>query len=408
MSKTAASRFVASLLVASAALAGPVTTVPWNGKTGAVSFTYDDARTSQLPTLVPQLDALKVKATFFICSTGAGGDYESRKSDWIKVAKSGHELTNHTRNHQSLPADPSAATIIGDMAKYLRDTDTSMQSVTFAYPNCVVNGKTGVGSENFISRGCGGTRYAWNTQPADWMDVQGLILTPTGADGAVSAINSAKSENRWLITIIHDVKTNPDAYSVTPTDNKRMLDAAVAAGVWIDTYQNIGAYYRAHFTMDAVTPTPTSAGWTLSWTSPHAKMPKSVMLRVKLDAATFGNSFTVRQGATTIAKETDGSYVIDFMKLSMNIVEGSTGAKAPVYLEDRLEARVLRGGIGYAGAAGEVDAVVTDVRGAVLFRGRVSDGFVPLREDRLRGLLFLTLSDRATGASVRALVNATR
>ena len=59
--------------------AGPVTTVPWNGHTGAVSFTYDDARSSQIPNLLPQLDALGIKATFFISVTGAGGDFEARK-----------------------------------------------------------------------------------------------------------------------------------------------------------------------------------------------------------------------------------------------------------------------------------------------------------------------------------------
>ncbi len=48
----------------SAFAAGPVTTVPWNGHKGAVSFTYDDARDGQIPNLLPQLDSLGIKATF--------------------------------------------------------------------------------------------------------------------------------------------------------------------------------------------------------------------------------------------------------------------------------------------------------------------------------------------------------
>ena len=55
--------------------------MPWNGHTGAVSFTYDDARPSQIPNLLPQLDALDIKATFFISLTGAGGDFEAKKAD---------------------------------------------------------------------------------------------------------------------------------------------------------------------------------------------------------------------------------------------------------------------------------------------------------------------------------------
>lgn len=139
-----------------APFAGPVTTVPWNGHTGAVSFTYDDARSSQIPDLLPQLDALRLKATFFICVTGAGGDWDARRAEWIQAARNGHELANHTRNHVNVPADPNAAAIITDMANYLRALDTVVQSVTFAYPNCNVNGLTGVGGENFIVRSCGG------------------------------------------------------------------------------------------------------------------------------------------------------------------------------------------------------------------------------------------------------------
>ena len=206
----------------------------------------------------------------------------------------------------------------------------------------------------------------------------------------------------------------PDEYSLTPADNKKMLDAAVANALWIDTYQNVAAYYRAHFTMDAAVASPINSGWQMSWTSPHPKMPKSVKLRVKLAAATFGTSFTVQQGGVTIPREADGSYVIDFMKLSLNVVEGATGIPSRTLLPDRLQARATRGGIVFGGVAGgEVEAIVTDVRGAVLFRGTVPGGagserLVPIGEDRLKGILFLTLVDRAGGASVRALVNATQ
>lgn len=395
-------------LLASAVFAGPVTTVPWNGHTGAASFTYDDARTSQLPILVPQLDSLGVKATFFICATGAGGDFEAKKPQWIQVARNGHELANHTKAHISMPADPAATTVIAEMAKYLRDLDPVIESVTFAYPNCAVNGKNGINAENFVSRGCGDTRYAWNTQPSDWLDIKGMILSPTNASSAISSINSAKSGNSWFVAIIHDVKANPDQYSVTPADNRRMLDAALSAGVWIDTYQKVAAYYRAHFVMDAAAASPISSGWNVTWTSPHPKMPESVILRVKLDAATFGNSFTVRQGGTAIPRETDGSYLIDFMKLSLNVTVGSTVLPPRAILPAKLVPRAGRDGIHCDGVAGVVEATVVDVRGTRLFHGRVTDGHVPLPPGRAEGLLFVTLADRASGTSVRALVQAIR
>ncbi len=85
----------------------------------------------------------------------------------------------------------------------------------------------------------------------------------------------------------------------------------------------MGAYYRAHFVMDAVTATG-SGPWKLTWTSPHPKMPKVVKLRVKLAAATFGSAVEVSQGGTKISQESDGSFVIDFMKLSMDVQKGGS------------------------------------------------------------------------------------
>lgn len=400
--------FRLSLLAPLALCAGPVTTVPWNGHTGAVSLTYDDARTSQIPILLPQLDALKVKATFFICQTGAGGDFEARKADWIAAAKNGHELANHTKTHANMPSDPAAGPIISEMAKYLRDVDPVVESVTFAYPGCGVNGKTAVGSENFIGRSCGQTSYAWATQPSDWMTVNGLILGPSNVATAISMFNAAKSANTWVVTIVHDVKESPDQYSMTPADNKKMVDAALAANLWIDTYQNVAAYYRAHFVMDAATASPIDAGWSLAWSSPHAKMPKSVPLRVKLAAATFGNSFQVEQKGVTLAPEADGSYVIDFMKLSLLVVQKPSGMRSPVALPARLKAWSTPDGIRFGKVAGEVEARIVDVMGNRIFRGAVVNGLVPLRAEQMRGLLFLTLVDQATGNSVRSLVNAIR
>jgi peptidoglycan/xylan/chitin deacetylase (PgdA/CDA1 family) len=390
------------------AAAGPVTTVPWNGHTGAVSFTYDDARTSQLPNLLPQLDALKIKATFFISATGAGGNFESKRPEWIQHARNGHELTNHTRNHVNVPADPAATAVIAEMAKYLRDLDPVIESVTFAYPNCNVNGKAGIGAENFIARSCGGSRYAWGTQPADWLNIQGMILGPGSANSGVSAINAAKTGNSWQVLLTHDVKEMPDTYSITPADNQRLLDAAVAAGVWTDTYQTIGAYFRAHFTMDAAEATTTPTGWRMAWTSPHPRMPKSVILRVKLAAATFGSDFTVQQDGKAVPPESDGSYLIDFMKLSLDVLKKSTGMQIRPPLPRHIQAKAARAGIVFDDVGGQVEAIVADVRGHTLFRGRVSGGLVPLREEQLRGILFLTLVERAGGTSVRAMVNAVR
>ncbi|MBK8803029.1 MAG: polysaccharide deacetylase family protein [Fibrobacteres bacterium] len=304
-----------ALSFASLTQAGPVTTVPWDGHTGAFSFTYDDARNTQIPNLIPQADGLGIKVTFFITNMYS---FPSAKADWIKAAKNGHELANHTSDHGS----PSGSNV-SSMASTLRALDPSVDAVTFAYPNCSVAGTSSVSAESFMGRGCGQATYAWDKAPGDWMNVQGLIINSGAPTPGVNLVNSAKSANSWGLTIVHDVGPNPDQYSLTAADNKKMLDAAVAAKVWIAPYATVGAYYRAHFVMDAVTASG-SGPWKLTWTSPHPKMPKVVKLRVKLAAATFGDAVEVSQGGTKVSQESDGSFVIDFMKLSLDVQKGGS------------------------------------------------------------------------------------
>lgn len=299
-----------------AAFAGPITTVPWNGHTGAVSFTYDDARPSQIPNLIPQVDGLGIKVTFFLTNMY---DFPSKKSDWIKAGKNGHELANHTSDH----ASPSGSNV-SSFATTLRALDPVVDAVTFAYPNCNVGGTSLVSAEAFMARGCGSSSYSWGSQPSDWMNIQGLILNSGAPGPGVTLINNAKTGNSWVSMIVHDVTASPDQYSLTPADNKKLLDAAVSNNVWIAPYGTVGSYYRAHFTMDNVTATG-SGPWNLTWTSPHAKMPKSVKLMVKLATATFGSTFTVSQDNVVIPANTDGSYTIDFMKLKLNVTTGAAG-----------------------------------------------------------------------------------
>jgi hypothetical protein len=129
---------------------------------------------------------------------------------------------------------------------------------------------------------------------------------------------------------------------------------------------------------------------------------------VKLAAATFGSDFTVRQDGKTIPPESDGTYLIDFMKLPLDVLRKSTGMQARMSLPRHIQAKATRDGIAFGEVEGPVEAVVTDVRGRSLFRGRVAGGLVPLRKEQLRGILFLTLVDQAGKTSVRTMVNAVR
>ena len=71
-------------------------TFPWpDGKTIALSLTFDDARLSQPDGGAALLDEYGVKATFFVVPA----QVEERLEGWKKIVANGHEIGNHTLTH---------------------------------------------------------------------------------------------------------------------------------------------------------------------------------------------------------------------------------------------------------------------------------------------------------------------
>lgn len=322
---------MASLLICmGVSVANPVKTVAWNGHPGAASFTFDDAKSSQTTSTLPQLDSRGIKATF---NVNKGGDFADYLSTWIQAAKNGHEITNHTTNHDYLTQLPDSAAVASEVAThatYLRSLDPSIEAVTLAYPFCQTNGfvDAGVNTQNFIARTCGGTtQFRWGIQPGNWMRMTSYIMQPTTADNALPQLDNAMNNNAWMVLLFHGVLDgSTDVYDITPAQQNAAFDRAIANKLWIDTYQRIGSYYRASFTMDTVTAQGTTTGWKMAWISPHAHMPKSVLLRVTLDRTTFGNSFTVLQNGKAIPEESDGTFIIEFMSLALEIQKGGSAS----------------------------------------------------------------------------------
>ncbi|MCJ8211450.1 polysaccharide deacetylase family protein [Mucilaginibacter sp. RS28] len=120
----------------------------WNNKQCAVVLTYDDAIDVDLDNVVPALDSVKLKGTFYLI--GSSPVVNKRMAEWRKAAKEVHELGNHALFH------PCDATLPGrdfakgehDLSKYSVEREVSeirMNNVllkaidgkeqrTFAYP----------------------------------------------------------------------------------------------------------------------------------------------------------------------------------------------------------------------------------------------------------------------------------
>jgi peptidoglycan/xylan/chitin deacetylase (PgdA/CDA1 family) len=76
-----------------------------NSKSAIICLTYDDGLETQLRQVLPQLDSIGLKATFFLNSIQGSsqsnviGQTPEAVLGWSKAATDGHELANHTLFH---------------------------------------------------------------------------------------------------------------------------------------------------------------------------------------------------------------------------------------------------------------------------------------------------------------------
>jgi len=87
---------VASAAFGARGLARGRQSVAWpDGRRAAISLAYDDGLDSQLDNVAPALDRFGFRATFFLTRE----NMEDRVSDWVALARRGHEIGDHTFHH---------------------------------------------------------------------------------------------------------------------------------------------------------------------------------------------------------------------------------------------------------------------------------------------------------------------
>lgn len=337
--------------LAGIAMANPIKTIPWNGHVGAVSFTFDDALENQIENLKPVLDKLPdVHVTFFLTSMGSG--YRQQADGYAALANNGHEIGNHTESHGHLTSisdnselEKEIIQFAENIEKTLADNGANIRVISFATPFCENNNniKSIIAKHHFINRDCGWHgRNEWDTEP-DWLSLRAKIWTRSGAtvDEMLSSLDTAAfignfeganpwdvqvKGGSWLVVLNHGVTDDQgDDYAIAPADIEKQFKHAIENKLWVAPFGTVGAYYRAHFIVDAAKETATDDGFTVEWEIPSEYMPASIPLRVNIDTQSVGENAIVEQGGKAIKRKSDGSYVIEFTEKSLKVRKPKPG-----------------------------------------------------------------------------------
>jgi len=201
---------------------GSAEKLPWpKGLRAAVSLTFDDARLSQVDTLIPILDRAGVKGTFYVSMD----NMTRRLEGWKKAVRTGHEIGNHTLTHPctgNYPAFRFNALEEMNIDAMAKEIDGAQQAIvkalgveprSFAYP-C---------GQTFVGRGQNVQSYVplvagrflsgrkWLNEHANdpaFCDLAQLLAFESDGkpfEALKSLLDTAAAEGSWIIFVGHEV-----------------------------------------------------------------------------------------------------------------------------------------------------------------------------------------------------------
>lgn len=194
----------------------------WNNKRCAVSLTYDDALNVHLDNVIPVLDSLGFKGTFYIPVNFPG--FKERINDWKNISEKGHELGNHTMFHPCEGKAPGREWVNPDYDLNDYSVERMMDEIkltsiilnildkktnrTFAYP-C---GDMIAGDSSYVPEikdnfaGARGVQSQMQKiHEIDLFDIRSYMIMDNSGDELISLVKEAMDKNALLVFLFHGV-----------------------------------------------------------------------------------------------------------------------------------------------------------------------------------------------------------
>jgi len=286
--------------------AGGVTPIAWAGFVGAVSYTFDDANSSQIQNYAA-LQALGVRMTFYLQTNKS----EASSSTWADALADGHELGNHTKSHAM--TDDGSDT---DAATQFIETTFGVTPLTMAAPYGADGYKAVASTRFLINRGVNNSLIKPdNSDPFSLP----CYIPPEGAtaDTFKGQIDTARSGGGWRVVLVHGFTGGSDsAYQpVALEEFVASVEYAKSLGdLWIDSVLNVGAYWLGHKAFaSATTEAEPDGGTKYTWTLPD-HFPSGRVLRVTASGG------TLTQGGRELTWNELGFYEVSLDDRSLTVV----------------------------------------------------------------------------------------
>lgn len=233
------------------------------GKRVAVSFSFDDARASQVDTGVPLFDKYGAKVTFYVNPRNMA----NRLDAWKAAAKAGYEIGNHSDQHpctgnfpwsrQRALEDYTVAKMRADLEGTSKEIERllGVKPLTFAYP-C---------GQKFVGRGVETKSYipliadlflagrgfrdevANDPTYVDLAQTMGIDSDGLSFEQMKGLVEAARQRGAWVVFAGHDIGSPGRQFTEAKSLEQFLKYAADPAnGVWLDTIANVAKVVKAN------------------------------------------------------------------------------------------------------------------------------------------------------------------
>jgi peptidoglycan-N-acetylglucosamine deacetylase len=196
----------------------------WQPYQGAVSLTFDDGTVNQLEKVVPVLDEVGFKGTFYINPDGPG--WQNRLAPWREVAARGHEIGNHSLTH---PCPDNVSGRQGGLeemtlAEIEQDILTAQERLTqlaphqsqwtFAYPCYATYVGSGIHHQSYVPlvarhfiAGRTAGEYGFGNDPSfvDLPHCWGLPVERMSGYEMIGLVEEITARGCWAILVFHEI-----------------------------------------------------------------------------------------------------------------------------------------------------------------------------------------------------------
>lgn len=214
-------------------------------KEGMVTFSFDDAWTSQYTNALPVLQNAGIKGTYYIL-TGAVRDGWAGYMNAAQVrdiANKGHEIGGHTVTHTDLTTLGTAAidSEIKNSKKYLQNlTGKTVNSLAYPYGSYNVTVKSRAQAAGYTNGRSAGTATAngINTKKQNVYEIKSFSPTNTVSLASMkAAIDRAKANKEWLVFSFHRIENGGGEYFTSTGDFQALVNYVKSSGVKTVTMQ---------------------------------------------------------------------------------------------------------------------------------------------------------------------------